>query len=94
MGNELSRLATRFLGEPDSVDKACAQIGHPLDAATADSLGSDLPSSMTTSTGTTRSEILFEERASFSPDALTVALQLNRRFAGPETMETRIFGTG
>ena len=31
------------------------------------------------------------ERASFSPDGLT-GLEANLRFAGPETMETRIFG--
>ena len=35
--------------------------------------------------------LLLEERASFSPDALT-AMEANLRFAGPETMETRIFG--
>ena len=46
---------------------------------------------------TTRSDwddevrLLLEERASFSPDALT-AMEANLRFAGPETMETRIFG--
>ena len=34
---------------------------------------------------------MLEERASFSPDALT-AMEANLRFAGPETMETRIFG--
>ena len=32
-----------------------------------------------------------EERASFSPDAMT-GMEANLRFAGPETMETRIFG--
>ena len=35
--------------------------------------------------------VFLEERASFSPDALT-GLEANLRFAGPETMETRIFG--
>jgi benzoyl-CoA-dihydrodiol lyase len=35
--------------------------------------------------------LLLEERASFSPDALT-GLEANLRFAGPETMETKIFG--
>ena len=35
--------------------------------------------------------IFLEERASFSPDAMT-AMEANLRFAGPETMETRIFG--
>ena len=44
-----------------------------------------------TSTGKTRSGSLIEERASFSPDALT-GMEANHRFAGPETMETKIFG--
>ena len=35
--------------------------------------------------------IFLEERASFSPDAMT-GMEANLRFAGPETMETRIFG--
>jgi benzoyl-CoA-dihydrodiol lyase len=35
--------------------------------------------------------IFTEERVSFSPDALT-GMEANLRFAGPETMETRIFG--
>ncbi len=35
--------------------------------------------------------IFLEERASFSPDALT-GMEANLRFAGPETMETKIFG--
>ena len=35
--------------------------------------------------------IFLEERASFSPDAMT-GMEANLRFAGPETMETKIFG--
>jgi benzoyl-CoA-dihydrodiol lyase len=35
--------------------------------------------------------IAVEQRASFSPDALT-GMEANYRFAGPETMETKIFG--
>ena len=35
--------------------------------------------------------IALEERASFSPDALT-ALEANLRFPGPETLESKIFG--
>ncbi|MDA0704832.1 MAG: benzoyl-CoA-dihydrodiol lyase, partial [Proteobacteria bacterium] len=34
--------------------------------------------------------IAVEERASFSPDALS-GMEANLRFAGPETMETKIF---
>ena len=35
--------------------------------------------------------VAVEERASFSPDALT-GLEANLRFGGPETMATKIFG--
>ena len=35
--------------------------------------------------------LAIEERAAFSPDALT-GMEANLRFAGPETMETKIFG--
>jgi benzoyl-CoA-dihydrodiol lyase len=34
--------------------------------------------------------VFVEERASFSPDALT-AMEANLRFVGPETLETKIF---
>ena len=34
---------------------------------------------------------LHEERSGFSPDALT-GMEANLRFAGPETLETKIFG--
>ena len=39
MSNDLSRLATRFLGEPDSVEAAKAEIGKPLDAEDCESAG-------------------------------------------------------
>ena len=90
MGNGLTRLQTRFLGEPESLDAARCTIGSSLDADAADEHG------LVT---TTSDEIdweddvrmLLQERASFSADALT-GLEANLRFAGPETMETRIFG--
>ena len=90
MSNGLTRLATRFLGEPDSVDRARAAIGRVLEAEDALALGlvtvahDDLD-------WDDEVRIMLEERASFSPDALT-AMEANLRFAGPETMETRIFG--
>jgi benzoyl-CoA-dihydrodiol lyase len=90
MGNDLTRLATRFLGEPDSTDQAWARVGEPLDADAAEALGL-----ITTAYDDTdwddEVRLLLEERASFSPDALT-GLEANLRFPGPETMETRIFG--
>jgi benzoyl-CoA-dihydrodiol lyase len=90
MGNDLTRLATRFLGEPASVDQASMQIGQTLDAATADALG--LVTTVYDDVDwSDEVRLLLDERASFSPDALT-GLEANLRFAGPETMETRIFG--
>ena len=90
MANDLTRLQTRFLGAPEAVDAAKAQVGAPLEAAEADGLG------LTTFIfddvdWEDEVRIFMEERASFSPDALT-AMEANLRFAGPETMETRIFG--
>jgi benzoyl-CoA-dihydrodiol lyase len=90
MGNGLTRLATRFLGEPASVDAARARIGAASDAETAEELGL-VTSALDDSDWDEEVRLLLEERASFSPDALT-GMEANLRFAGPETMETRIFG--
>ena len=90
MSNGLTRLQTRFLGEPESVPTAQARIGAALDAEAADELGLiTVAYDDVDWDGEVR--MLLEERASFSPDALT-AMEANLRFAGPETMETRIFG--
>jgi benzoyl-CoA-dihydrodiol lyase len=90
MGNGLTRLATRFLGEPDSVIAAHARTGAALDAETAEALGL-VTNAYDDSDWDDEVRLLLEERASFSPDALT-GMEANLRFAGPETMETRIFG--
>jgi benzoyl-CoA-dihydrodiol lyase len=90
MGNGLTRLQTRFLGEPDSVDHARASIGETLEAEAAESLGL-ITIAYDELDWDDEVRLLLEERASFSPDALT-AMEANLRFAGPETMETRIFG--
>ncbi len=90
MGNGLTRLATRFLGESDSVDVARARIGAALDAEAAEELGL-VTSALDDSDWDDEVRLMLEERASFSPDALT-GMEANLRFAGPETMETRIFG--
>ncbi len=90
MGNGLTRLATRFLGEPDRVEAANGRIGATLDAETAEELGL-VTSTPDDSDWDDEVRLLLEERASFSPDALT-GMEANLRFAGPETMETRIFG--
>ena len=90
MGNGLTRLETRFLGEPESVGAARARMGEALDAAAADALGL-ITVACDEIDWDDEVRLLLEERASFSPDALT-GLEANLRFAGPETMETRIFG--
>ncbi len=90
MSNGLSRLATRFLGDPDALAAAEKQAGRPLDAAAAEELGlvTFAPDDIDWDD---EIRLATEERASFSPDALT-GLEANYRFPGPETMETKIFG--
>jgi len=90
MANGLSRLATRFLGTPEAVEKARGRIAEPLAAEAADALGL-VTFAFDDIDWEDEIRIFQEERASFSPDALT-GLEANLRFAGPETMETRIFG--
>jgi benzoyl-CoA-dihydrodiol lyase len=90
MSNGLTRLQTRFLGEPASIGRAQAETGKMLDAERAEALGL-ITLAYDELDWDDEVRILLQERASFSPDALT-AMEANLRFAGPETMETRIFG--
>ncbi len=90
MSNGLTRLATRFLGEPDSNARAEAAIGDALPSDAAEALGL-ITAAYDDIDWDDEVRLILEERASFSPDALT-AMEANLRFAGPETMETRIFG--
>ncbi len=90
MGNDLTRLVTRFFGEPDSVETVAKRIGESIDADTAAALGL-ITAAYDDIDWDDEIRLLLEERASFSPDALT-GLEANLRFPGPETMETRIFG--
>jgi len=90
MGNGLTRLQTRFLGQPELVDSARAETGKALDAETAEELGL-VTIILDDIDWEDEIRIFVEERASFSPDAMT-GMEANLRFAGPETMETRIFG--
>ncbi len=90
MSNALTRLQTRFLGEPQSVETAKSLEGELLDAQAA--LGAGLVTFAYDDVDwDDELRIFLEERASFSPDAMT-GLEANLRFPGPETMETRIFG--
>ncbi|HZT47012.1 MAG TPA: 2,3-epoxybenzoyl-CoA dihydrolase [Hyphomicrobiaceae bacterium] len=90
MGNGLTRLATRFLGEPASIDAARAALGRPLEAEDCERLGL-VTSALEGIDWDDEVRIFLEERASFSADGLT-GMEANLRFAGPETMETKIFG--
>ena len=90
MSNGISRLSTRFLGEPESVERAQASVGTALDADAADELGL-VTQAYDTIDYADEVRIFLEERTSFSADGLT-GLEANLRFAGPETMETKVFG--
>jgi benzoyl-CoA-dihydrodiol lyase len=90
MGNGITRLQTRFLGEPENIGRAEKKSGEPIEGEEAIKLGLvtlayddiDYDEEL---------RVMLEERTSFSPDALT-GMEANLRFAGPETMETKIFG--
>ncbi|MDP7539469.1 MAG: 2,3-epoxybenzoyl-CoA dihydrolase, partial [Alphaproteobacteria bacterium] len=90
MSNGLSRLETRFLGDPDAVMAAREAIGEDLYAIAAEELGlvTFIPDDIDWEDEV---RLAIEERTSFSPDALT-GMEASLRFAGPETMETKIFG--
>ncbi|MBL4826780.1 MAG: 2,3-epoxybenzoyl-CoA dihydrolase, partial [Spongiibacteraceae bacterium] len=90
MSNGISRLQTRFWGEPDSVEKCREVIGKNLDAQACEQLG--LVTYVIDSLDWhDELRVLIEERASYSPDCST-GMEANLRFTGPETMETKIFG--
>jgi benzoyl-CoA-dihydrodiol lyase len=90
MGNGLTRLQTRFLGDDDALAAAEKSVNEPLLAADAQQKGlvTFAPDDIDWADEV---RIAIEERASFSPDALS-GLEANYRFAGPETLETKIFG--
>jgi len=85
MANGLSRLATRFCGEAPEIPRgqlfdAKQALEHGLVTAAPDDIDWE-----------DEVRLAIEERASLSPDALT-AMEASLRFAGPETMLTRVFG--
>ncbi len=90
MPNGLTRIAHRFLNDPDQAEKAKDKIGVELEAEDADKLGlvTFIPDDIDWEDEV---RLAIEERASFSPDALT-GMEASLRFAGPETLETKIFG--
>ncbi|MCU1306608.1 MAG: benzoyl-CoA-dihydrodiol lyase [Acidobacteriaceae bacterium] len=90
MVNGRSRLETRFLGAPEKVKEFGNQKGNKIDAEQAEELGlvTVAPDSLDWDD---EIRIAIEERASLSPDALT-GMEASLRFAGDETLETKVFG--
>jgi len=90
MSNGLTRLETRFIDQTDHLEVLRQSIATPLPARDASA------KELVTFTYDDidwfdEIRVFLEERSSFSPDAMT-GMEANLRFAGPETMETRIFG--
>jgi benzoyl-CoA-dihydrodiol lyase len=89
MCNGLTRIESRFQGEPERVEELRARIGEQLDASMADELGlvTFTPDDIDWDDEV---RIAIEERAAFSSDALT-GMEASLRFGGPETLESKIF---
>jgi benzoyl-CoA-dihydrodiol lyase len=90
MSNALTRLRTRFLGDRAHADSLRERVGEPMDASDAMDAGL-VTDAFDDIDWEDELRLIVEERATLSPDALT-AMEANLRFAGPETMETKIFG--
>ena len=90
MGNDLSRLQSRFWGHDDHLGAARARLGERLDATAAVELGL-VTMALDDIDFEDELRVVLEERASLSPDALT-GMEANHRFVGPETIETKVFG--
>jgi benzoyl-CoA-dihydrodiol lyase len=89
MVNGLTRLESRFLGDPGALANARERAGELLDAEAAEDAGL-ITFALDDIDWDDEIRMFLEERASFSPDALT-GMEANLRFGGPETMESKIF---
>jgi benzoyl-CoA-dihydrodiol lyase len=89
MVNGLTRLASRFLGEPERALHLKSRLGEDLEAAAAGEAGlvTFVPDDIDWEDEV---RIGIEARAAFSPDALT-GMEASLRFGGPETLESKIF---
>jgi benzoyl-CoA-dihydrodiol lyase len=89
MSNGLTRLQSRFLAEPDKLDEILGNK-KSFDADEADDSGlvTFAPDDLDWDD---EIRLAIEERTSLSPDALT-GMEASLRFAGPETMDTKIYG--
>lgn len=89
MSNGLTRLQSRFLAEPEKADEALEHEGR-FDAEAAEEAGlvTFAPDDLDWED---EIRVAIEERTSLSPDALT-GMEASLRFAGPETLDTKIYG--
>jgi benzoyl-CoA-dihydrodiol lyase len=89
MSNGLTRLQSRFLAEPERADEVLEHVGR-FDTEEADAAGlvTFAPDDLDWDD---EIRVAVEERTSLSPDALT-GMEASLRFAGPETMDTKIYG--
>ena len=90
MCNGLTRLGSRFLDAQEKLAEVEAAIDTDLLADEADRLGlvTFAPDDIDWEDEV---RLAIEARTSFSPDALS-GMEANLRFAGPETLESKIFG--
>jgi len=89
MSNGLTRLESRFLAEPKKAYEAFAhESGFDTEEAEAAGLVTFAPDDLDWDD---EIRLAIEERTSLSPDALT-GMEASLRFAGPETMDTKIYG--
>ena len=86
----LTRLAARFLGDPGKLASLEQQLGERLNAEGAAAAGLITIASDELDWDD-EIRLALEERAGLSPDAL-IGMEASLRFAGPETLETKIFG--
>jgi benzoyl-CoA-dihydrodiol lyase len=89
MSNGLTRLQSRFLAEPERAD-AVLEHEHRFDTEAAEEAGlvTFAPDDLDWED---EIRVAVEERTSLSPDALT-GMEASLRFAGPETLDTKIYG--
>ncbi|HEX3227538.1 MAG TPA: hypothetical protein VHQ95_01155, partial [Pyrinomonadaceae bacterium] len=89
MNNGLTRLQSRFLAEPERVDEILG-ASNRFDTESAETAGlvTFAPDDLDWDD---EIRLAIEERTSLSPDALT-GMEASLRFAGPETMDTKIYG--
>jgi benzoyl-CoA-dihydrodiol lyase len=89
MSNGLTRLQSRFLATPENANKVLEHTGR-FDAERAEEAGlvTFAPDDLDWED---EIRVAIEERTSLSPDALT-GMEASLRFAGPETLDTKIYG--